>query len=70
MTEEHGKTATGVSFCELKYSTPTLEDYIEALPLRIINLQQRIIVGLIFLLYTSLKENGVLIGQTQWRVIP
>ena len=32
MTEEHGKTATGVSFCELKYLTPTLEDYIEALP--------------------------------------
>lgn len=32
MTEEDGKTATGVSFCELKYLTPTLEDYIEALP--------------------------------------
>ena len=32
MTEEDGKTATGVSFCELKSSTPTLEDYIEALP--------------------------------------
>lgn len=31
-TEEHGKTATMVSFCELKYSTPTLEDYIVALP--------------------------------------
>lgn len=32
-TEEHGgRTATMVSFCELKYSTPTLGDYIEALP--------------------------------------
>ena len=31
-TKEHGKTATMVSFCELKYSTPTLENYIEALP--------------------------------------
>lgn len=32
-TEEHGgRTATMVSFCELKHSTPTLEDYIEALP--------------------------------------
>lgn len=32
MTEEHRKTATGVSFCELKYLIPTLEDYIKALP--------------------------------------
>lgn len=31
-TKEHGKTATMVSFCELKYSTPTLEDYIIVLP--------------------------------------
>lgn len=31
-TKEHGKTATMVSFCELKYSTPTLRDYIVALP--------------------------------------
>ena len=31
-TEEHGSNATMVSFYELKYSTPTLEDYIEALP--------------------------------------
>lgn len=31
-TKEHGETATMVSFSELKYSTPTLEDYIEALP--------------------------------------
>lgn len=32
-TEERGgKTATMVSFCELKSSTPTMEDYIEALP--------------------------------------
>lgn len=31
-TEEHGKTATMISFYELKYSTPTLEDYIIALP--------------------------------------
>ena len=31
-TKWHGKTATMVSFCELKYSKPTLEDYIEALP--------------------------------------
>ena len=31
-TKEHGNTATMVSFCELKHSTPTLEDYIEALP--------------------------------------
>lgn len=31
-TEEHGKIATMISFCELKYSTPTLEDYIVALP--------------------------------------
>lgn len=31
-TEEHGNNATMVSFYELKYSTPTLEDYIEALP--------------------------------------
>lgn len=32
-TKEHGGgTATMVSFCELEYSTPTLEDYIEALP--------------------------------------
>lgn len=32
-TEEHGgRIATMVSFCELKYSTPTLEDYIIVLP--------------------------------------
>lgn len=31
-TKEHGKTATMVSFCELKPSTPTLEDYIGVLP--------------------------------------
>lgn len=32
-TEEHGgRTATMVSFCELKPSTPTLEDYIGVLP--------------------------------------
>jgi hypothetical protein len=31
-TKEHGNTATMVSFCELKYSTPTLENYIVALP--------------------------------------
>ena len=31
-TEEHGSNATMVSFYELKSSTPTLEDYIEALP--------------------------------------
>lgn len=32
-TEEHGgRIATMVSFCELKHSTSTLEDYIEALP--------------------------------------
>lgn len=32
-TEEHlGRTVTMISFCELKHSTPTLEDYIEALP--------------------------------------
>lgn len=31
-TKEHGNTATMVSFCELKYSTPTLKNYIEALP--------------------------------------
>lgn len=32
-TEEHGgRTATMVGFYELKHSTPTLEDYIEALP--------------------------------------
>ena len=31
-TAEHGSNATMVSFYELKSSTPTLEDYIEALP--------------------------------------
>ena len=31
-TEEHGSNATMVSFYELKSSTSTLEDYIEALP--------------------------------------
>ena len=31
-TEEYGSNATMVSFYELKSSTPTLEDYIEALP--------------------------------------
>lgn len=31
-TKEHGKTATMVGFYELKPSTPTLEDYIGALP--------------------------------------
>lgn len=31
-TKEHRNTATMVSFCELKYSTPTLGDYIVALP--------------------------------------
>lgn len=31
-TKEHGSKASMISFCELKYSTPTLMDYIEALP--------------------------------------
>ena len=31
-TKEHGSKASMISFCELKYSTPTLEDYIVALP--------------------------------------
>ena len=36
-TEEHGSKATMVSFYELKHSTPTLEDYIEALPYLSVN---------------------------------
>lgn len=36
-TEEHRSNATMVSFYELKYSTPTLEDYIEALPYLSVN---------------------------------
>ena len=31
-TKEHGSKSSMIIFCELKYSTPTLEDYIVALP--------------------------------------